>query len=77
MAAPVKAPMTVQSRWLEPDPNHAASAVALLTVMTSSDVPTAIRVGKPSASTSAGTNAQNPPPTPKNPGDAQRRPPRR
>ena len=57
--------MTVQS-MLMPWPAREARAVALLTVITSSEVPTATGMENPSARTSAGTTAK-PPPTPKNP----------
>jgi hypothetical protein len=47
-------------------PSLAVSAEALLTEMTSKQVPTAAGISKPRASTSAGTMTK-PPPTPKKP----------
>ena len=64
-AATVNAPSSRQSR-LTPPPSRALSADALLTAMTSKEVPTAAGISKPRASTSAGTMT-NPPPTPKKP----------
>jgi hypothetical protein len=65
MAAAVKMPISVQSSWT-PWPSLETRADALLMAITSSEVPTATGIVKPSARTRAGTTAK-PPPTPKNP----------
>ena len=65
MAAAVNEPMRAQSR-ARPWPRRAIRAEALLIEITSSEVPTATGIEKPSTRTSAGTTTK-PPPTPKKP----------
>jgi len=51
---------------VEPIPARTARAEALVTVITTSEVPAAYSIGRARASTRAGTT-RNPPPTPRNP----------
>ena len=61
----MRASTTPQS-GAEPTPARTASAEALVTVITTSEVPAAYSIGSARASTSAGTT-RKPPPTPRNP----------